>query len=192
MTKSTSRPIEEGKLPAEYGRPAPPSFGVQELPNCSRRLMAAHPPHAIEIGHPRHELTIALGSLVRSARAAAQSSYSPYSKFRVGAAASVGGKLYTGCNIENSSYGLTMCAERVAIFAAIADGNRQLEAIAVCCIDADPVDSPNTRMPCGACRQVIEEFFADDSLVIIDGVGVFSKNDLLPRPFIFRAEGRGL
>lgn len=91
--------------------------------------------------------------LEKSARAAAAASYSPYSKFRVGAALLAGsGKIYAGCNVENASYGLCNCAERTAIFTAAAAGERALAAIAVY------TPTPAPTMPCGACRQVINEF----------------------------------
>lgn len=91
--------------------------------------------------------------LERSARAAARSSYSPYSKFKVGAAVLTGsGRIHTGANIENASYGLCNCAERTAIFTAVAAGERTLRAVVVYTPTATPT------MPCGACRQVIHEF----------------------------------
>lgn len=91
--------------------------------------------------------------LEKSARAAARLSYSPYSKFRVGAAVLAGsGKIYAGSNIENASFGLCNCAERTAIFTAAAAGERKLEAVVV----YTPTLTPT--MPCGACRQVINEF----------------------------------
>jgi cytidine deaminase len=124
-----------------------------------------------------------VGNLVSAARSAAEFSYSPYSKFRVGAAVLAGGKIYQGCNIENGSYGLTICAERVAIFAAIADGKRDIEALAVSCIDVHLSGSQNLMMPCGACRQVIEEILSPNSIIIVDGVGQFNKESLLPIPF---------
>lgn len=108
----------------------------------------------------------------------------PYSNFHVGAAVWAGGRLFTGCNVENASYGLTICAERVAIFSAVAAGQRRLEAIAVTCPDA-PSDVPlEGRMPCGACRQVMAEFGNSDLLVLIDGVGEMRLADLLPHPFL--------
>lgn len=125
-----------------------------------------------------------LRELVTAAKRAAHLSYSPYSKFRVGAAVLAKGKIYVGCNIENASYGLTVCAERVAIFTAIADGSRNVEALAISCIDALLSDAPNQKMPCGACRQVIQEFFCSNSKIIVDGVGWFHKTDLLPVPFM--------
>ena len=98
--------------------------------------------------------------LEKAARAAAKKSYSPYSEFAVGAAVLTGsGKIFTGCNVENASYGLCNCAERTAIFTAAAAGERTLAAVAV----YTPTASPTS--PCGACRQVINEF-GPDALVI--------------------------
>ena len=97
--------------------------------------------------------TSTLRRLERTARAAARKSYSPYSKFRVGTAVLAGsGKIYPGANIENASYGLCNCAERTAVFTAAAAGERQLRAVVVFTPTATPT------MPCGACRQVINEF----------------------------------
>jgi len=91
--------------------------------------------------------------LEKTARTAAKSAYAPYSKFRVGAAVLTGsGKIFSGCNVENASYGLCNCAERTAIFSAIAAGERKLKAIMVY------TPTPLANMPCGACRQVINEF----------------------------------
>src|SRR3954470_3204153 len=95
----------------------------------------------------------AVGRLEKAARAAVKSCYAPYSKFRVGAAVLGGsGKIYAGCNVENASYGLCNCAERTAIFTAAAAGERQLKAVIVY------TPTPTPTMPCGACRQVINEF----------------------------------
>ena len=91
--------------------------------------------------------------LEQAARRAAAASYAPYSKFRVGAAVLTGsGRIFSGCNVENASYGLCNCAERTAIFTAAAAGERKIKAVAV----YTPTASPT--MPCGACRQVIHEF----------------------------------
>ena len=99
-------------------------------------------------------------SLEAAARAAAQASYSPYSKFPVGAAILCSsGKVFTGCNVENASYGLCNCAERTAIFTAAATGERSIAAVVV----YTPTPTPSS--PCGACRQVINEF-GPDALVI--------------------------
>jgi cytidine deaminase len=91
--------------------------------------------------------------LEASARAMAQRAHAPYSRFRVGAAVLGGsGKLYAGCNVENASYGLCTCAERTAVFTAIAAGERSIAAVAVY------TPTPRPTAPCGACRQVIHEF----------------------------------
>jgi len=124
-----------------------------------------------------------LEELLSAARSAAAAAYAPYSSFRVGAAVLVDGEVFTGCNIENASYGLTICAERSAIFNAVSKGHRKLEAVAVACIDAAPDASHSSRMPCGACRQVMAEFGDDGTPVVVDGVGQTSLARLLPEPF---------
>ena len=97
-----------------------------------------------------------LRRLEKAARAAARASYSPYSKFPVGAAVLTGsGKIFTGCNVENASYGLCNCAERTAIFTATAAGERKLKAVVVY------TPTKTATSPCGACRQVINEFGPD-------------------------------
>src|SRR5687767_4974791 len=94
-----------------------------------------------------------LRRLETAARAAVETSYSPYSNFRVGAAVLArSGGIFTGSNVENASYGLCNCAERTAIFTAVAAGERTLEAVVVY------TPTPTPAMPCGACRQVINEF----------------------------------
>ena len=100
--------------------------------------------------------------LMDKAIEAAKNSYSPYSKFAVGACLlTENGKTYSGCNFENSSFGLTICAERNAVGSAIADGERKIKAIAIY--------SPNQKhcYPCGACRQVLDEFKSDSGLDVI-------------------------
>jgi cytidine deaminase len=93
--------------------------------------------------------------LMQSARAVMKNAYAPFSKFRVGAAILTSkGKVFVGCNVENSSYGMTNCAERTAIFSAIAEDGPELEICAV----AVAVDQQGPCSPCGACRQVIYEF----------------------------------
>lgn len=91
--------------------------------------------------------------LIQAAKEARQKAYAPYSNFLVGAAVYAGShKIYQGCNIENASYGLTNCAERTAIFKAISEGERKIEAIAIIGDTEGPIS------PCGACRQVMAEF----------------------------------
>lgn len=125
--------------------------------------------------------------LLELARAAATAAYCPYSQFHVGAAVLADGQFFTGCNVENASYGLTVCAERVALFSAAAFGCRRVQAIAVTCPDASPDAPHESRMCCGACRQVIAEFAAPDVPVYVDGVGDLTVADLLPRPFVLGA-----
>jgi cytidine deaminase len=123
--------------------------------------------------------------LLAEARSAANASYSPYSRFRVGAAVvAADGAVIRGCNVENASYGLAVCAERTAVLAAVAAGHRDLVAIAVSCPDGDR-SRPGSLMPCGACRQVLAELLAPGAVVLVDGVGAFTVEDLLPRPFRF-------
>jgi cytidine deaminase len=124
--------------------------------------------------------------LLARARAAAAGAYAPYSRFRVGAAVRAGDQVHTGCNIENASYGLAICAERVAIFAAVAAGARRIDAVAVACVDADPDAPAQERTPCGACRQVMAEFGAPDLAVHVDGASSFRLDDLLPQAFTLR------
>ena len=128
----------------------------------------------------RHETTyMNFTALIETAIAARTQAHSPYSNFAVGAALeSADGSIFTGCNVENLSFGLTMCAERVAIGAAVAEGHRDFRCIAIV---AD-TDSPIS--PCGACRQVMAEF--NPSLKIISSnlkgsSETFSLADLLPR-----------
>ena len=121
--------------------------------------------------------------LLQAARNVAKSAHCPYSGFHVGAAVIGDGQLFTGCNVENASYGLTVCAERVAIFKAISAGAKKISAIAICCPDVLP-DSPHeNKMPCGACRQVMAEFADEDCEIVIDGVGTFRISQLIPHPF---------
>lgn len=103
--------------------------------------------------------------LMAAARKAAERSYSPYSHFRVGAALLCkNGEIFTGTNVENRSFGLTICAERNALCRAVAEGNNDFEALFISCPDADyPVS------PCGACRQVISEFVPGDFPIHFQG-----------------------
>ena len=127
-----------------------------------------------------------IDDLVSAARRAAKQAYVPYSHYPVGAVVlTASGKVFAGCNVENASYGLTVCAERVATWSAAAAGERQIVAVAVV--------TPNAATPCGACRQVLAEFAPaggiEDMLVIIAGVGapqILHLSDLLPHAFLPR------
>ena len=121
--------------------------------------------------------------LLAAAREAALRAYCPYSHFRVGAALLAGDKLYTGVNIEISSYGLTLCAERSALAAALSAGAGPISHVAVACIDTPPTAPLNQRTPCGACRQWLADL-APNATIYIDGATRdFSVPDLLPYAF---------
>ena len=117
--------------------------------------------------------------LIEKAYEAMKNAYAPYSGFCVGAAAYAGGKVYTGCNIENSSYGATICAERCAIFKAVSDGNKKIESVAIVS------SSGGYTMPCGICRQVMAEFMPKGSVIVTDGTTIkkYSVEELLPGNF---------
>lgn len=118
------------------------------------------------------------------ARTAAESAYAPYSKFRVGSAVlAEDGRIFPGCNVENASYGLCLCAERNALSTAIAAGARKFTAVAVACIDASAELGLNGRMPCGACRQWLLELTPDAELIIAGEERVFTVRELLPHGF---------
>lgn len=103
--------------------------------------------------------------LISAALEARKNSYSPYSGYSVGAAVLCkDGSIFTGCNIENASYGATMCAERTALFTAVANGHRAFEAIAIVGGKGNEPDLPH---PCGICRQVLSEFCGRDFRVIV-------------------------
>ena len=122
--------------------------------------------------------------LLVKARQAAERAYAPYSNFRVGSAViTASGRIYQGCNIENASFGLTVCAERAAIFHAISAGEKKLSALAVICLDAPSEAAADYLMPCGPCRQVLAEFLPADAFVLVAGFGVLTVAQLLPMPF---------
>jgi cytidine deaminase len=120
-------------------------------------------------------------ALLSAARAARENAVATFSKFRVGAALRAkSGKIYTGCNVENASYGLTICAERVAIFKALSEGERGFVAIAVV------TDAEELTPPCGACRQIIWEFCGDAEVILGNLKGkteVHRMSALFPLPF---------
>lgn len=119
--------------------------------------------------------------LIEAAEKARENSYAPYSKFRVGAAVETkAGKIYSGCNIENASYGITVCGERVAIWKALSEGEREFSQIAVV------VDTEELTPPCGVCRQIIWEFCGNIPVTLANLSGkseTLMMEDLLPRAF---------
>jgi len=119
--------------------------------------------------------------LIRRAREARERARATYSHFKVGAALEASdGRIITGCNIENATYGLTLCAERVAVFKAVSDGDDRFARIAIVADTADPTP------PCGPCRQILWEFAGDIEVILanLDGEkGRFRLRDLLPMPF---------
>jgi len=123
--------------------------------------------------------------LLKEARAAAQKAYAPYSNYHVGAALlCADGTVFTGCNVENASYGLTLCAERTAVFSAVAAG-RQRDFVSLAIV----ADGESLPYPCGACRQVLSEFCREEFSVYIatadalDDYEVVSLGELLPHNF---------
>jgi len=138
-------------------------------------------------------LTIDHDALLEAACAARSRSHAPYSRFHVGAALLTDtGRIITGCNVENASFGLSICAERAALFRAVAEGERRFTAIAICADGKEPTP------PCGACRQVLVEF-ASDLDVILGGedgprgaVLRFTLAELVPAAFTDFRAGPGL
>jgi cytidine deaminase len=120
-------------------------------------------------------------ALLEAAIAARLQAYAPYSGFFVGAAVLAGGRVFSGCNVENAAYGLTNCAERTAILKAVSEGVRKIEAMAVV------ADSPGPVSPCGACRQVIAEFATGDVPVYTANLSgmrrTWTVEELLPGAF---------
>jgi cytidine deaminase len=118
--------------------------------------------------------------LVEIAKKARENAYAPYSKFKVGAAIlTEDGRIFTGVNVENASYGLSICAERVAVFKAVSEGYRKFKAIAVV------ADTDNPTPPCGACRQVLAEFGNIDVIManLKGDVKIMKLSELLPEAF---------
>ncbi len=121
--------------------------------------------------------------LLQVARESATKAYAPYSRFRVGAAVLGARGIYAGANVENASWGLSLCAERSALAAAAGAGDREVLAIAVACIDA-PEDGPKgSLMPCGACRQWMAELAPQATIYVAGVEGEFTVENLLPDAF---------
>ncbi|MCO6510667.1 MAG: cytidine deaminase [Aridibacter famidurans] len=126
-------------------------------------------------------MTVNSEELISAARAVRENAFAPFSGFRVGAALlSKDGEIFTGCNVESATYGLTMCAERVAIFKAVSDGVFDFESIAVV------TGAASLTPPCGACRQVIWEMCGNVKVTLANLEGLretFEMKDLLPEAF---------
>jgi len=122
-----------------------------------------------------------MSSLIRAALDARDHAHAPFSNFRVGAALEdENGRVFTGCNVENATYGLTVCAERVAVFKAISEGARKFVSITV------SADTDVLTPPCGACRQILWEFCGDIEVTLVNLAGkteTFRLKDIFPRPF---------
>jgi cytidine deaminase len=120
-------------------------------------------------------------SLVEAARSVRTRAHAPFSKFLVGAALEAeDGRVFTGCNVENATYGLTVCAERVAVFKAISEGARRFVRVAVV------ADTPTLTPPCGACRQILWEFCGDTELILANLSGAAERirlSSIFSRPF---------
>ncbi len=120
-------------------------------------------------------------SLASAALGARENAHAPYSHFRVGAALEdATGRVHTGCNVENATYGLTLCAERVAVFKAISEGARKFRRIAIA------ADTEALTPPCGACRQILWEFCGDIEIRLLNPRGkteTLQLKDLFPRAF---------
>jgi cytidine deaminase len=118
--------------------------------------------------------------LIESAIKAKDKAYAPYSNFKVGAALFASGKIFTGCNIENASYSLTICAERVAAVNAVTVGCKKFEKIAIA------ADGNDFTVPCGACLQFLSEFSEDMEIILVNGEGdskITTLKILFPSPF---------
>lgn len=120
-------------------------------------------------------------ALLEAALRARENAHAPFSNFKVGAAIEDdAGRIHTGCNVENATYGLTVCAERLAVFKAISEGARKFRRVAVA------ADTDLLTPPCGACRQILWEFCGDIELILVNLQGKterFRLKDLFPRPF---------
>ena len=122
-----------------------------------------------------------MSALVEAALSARENAFAPYSKFAVGAALEdADGRIHTGCNVENATYGLTVCAERVAVWKAVSEGVRKFRRIAIA------ADTDTLTPPCGACRQILWEFCGDIEIVLANLRGKTEScrlKELFPKPF---------
>lgn len=122
-----------------------------------------------------------MDALLSAALAARENAYAPFSKFKVGAALEdSAGRVHTGCNVENATYGLTVCAERVAVWKAISEGARKFRRVAVA------ADTEELAPPCGACRQILWEFCGNVEIALVNPRGkteTYRLQDLFPKPF---------
>ena len=135
---------------------------------------------------PLEQLSADERALVDAARAAAERAYARYSGYQVGAAIlSDDGRIFVGCNVENASYGATMCAERSAIFGMVSAGARRIAAVCVYA-PAEPL-----AMPCGMCRQVIAEFCQDAPVLVAGPSGVLRRSFAALLPEAFRLDAKG-
>jgi cytidine deaminase len=120
-------------------------------------------------------------ALSQAAVAARENAHAPYSGFKVGAALEdADGRIHTGCNVENATYGLTVCAERVAVFKAFSEGVRSFRRIVIA------ADTPAPTPPCGSCRQILWEFCGDIEVILVNLEGrseSFRLHEIFPRPF---------
>ena len=130
---------------------------------------------------PEEEFLSDYEALIAAAKQSRENAHAAYSNFRVGAAVrAASGRIFGGCNVENATYGLTVCAERVAIFKAISEGERGFDAIAVV------ADTDSLTAPCGACRQLIWEFCGDVPVILANLKGkveTIAMRELFPKPF---------
>ena len=136
-------------------------------------------------------MTIPLSAreLVPLAADAARRAYAPYSRFRVGAAVQGEHGVYLGATVENASPGLGLCAERAALAAAVAAGERRIVAIGLACIDAAPNAGEQARVPCGACRQWLMELAPDAEIAMLGMARAIPVRDLLPLAFRLKPPG---
>lgn len=169
---------------AVVAEPVEPHKDIGQLsPDPSRRSPRPRGwPIGLSFGEPLMAIPeMILGELIERARSASDHAYCPYSHFRVGAAVlTEGGEIFTGCNVENASYGLTICAERNALFHAVSRGKTRLEAVVVY------TPTPMPSAPCGACRQVINEFGPDAEIIsVCNGPDILRKplSQLMPDAF---------